>query len=99
MEQSRTSQPSPWIAIGEAGTVIGHYAMMRHRPGDSQGEMGAAFVLPEARKGGVFRLLSDRLHAEAAQSGVAWRPRPLLPVAYPSRCHPKSQRSPGSDYR
>lgn len=32
--------------------------------------MGAAFVLPEARKGGVFRLLSDRLHAAAAQSGV-----------------------------
>ncbi len=32
--------------------------------------MGAAFVLPEARKGGVFRQLSDQLHADAAQSGV-----------------------------
>ena len=70
LEQSRTGQLLSWIAIDEAGTVIGHYAMMRHRPGDPLGEMGAAFVLPEARKGGVFRLLSDHLHAEAAQSGV-----------------------------
>jgi anti-sigma regulatory factor (Ser/Thr protein kinase) len=70
LEQSRTGQLLSWIAIDEAGTVIGHYAMMRHRPDDLLGEMGAAFVLPEARKGGVFRLLSDHLHADAARSGV-----------------------------
>jgi anti-sigma regulatory factor (Ser/Thr protein kinase) len=70
LEQSRTGQLLSWIAIDEAGTVIGHYAMMRHRPDDPLGEMGAAFVLPEARKGGVFRQLSDHLHADAAQSGV-----------------------------
>lgn len=70
LEQSRTGQLLSWIAIDAAGTVIGHYAMMRHRPGDPLGEMGAAFVLPEARKGGVFRLLSDQLHSDAAQSGV-----------------------------
>ncbi|MBP8290593.1 MAG: ATP-binding protein [Chromatiaceae bacterium] len=70
LEQSRTGQLLSWIAIDEAGTVIGHYAMMRHRPEDPLGEMGAAFVLPEARKGGIFRRLSDRLHADAAQSGV-----------------------------
>ncbi len=70
LEQSRTGQLLSWIAIDEAGTVIGHYAMLRHRPDDPLGEIGAAFVLPEARKGGVFRQLSDQLHADARQSGV-----------------------------
>lgn len=70
LEQCRSGQLLSWIAIDEAGTLVGHYAMMRHSPDDPLGEMGAAFVRPEARKGGVFHILSDHLHAEAARSGV-----------------------------
>lgn len=70
VRQVQTGQILSWIATDEAGQVLGHYAMLRHRPDDPLGEMGAAFVLPEARMAGVFRQLSDRLHADARHSGV-----------------------------
>ena len=70
LQQVRSGQLLSWIARDEAGQILGHYAMLRHRPDDPLGEMGAAFVLPETRQAGVFRQLSDRLHADARQSGV-----------------------------
>jgi len=70
LEQVRSGQLISWIAVDEAGRVVGHYAMMRHRPGDPLGEMGAAFVLAAARQAGVFGILSEHLHADANQSGV-----------------------------
>ncbi len=70
VRQVQTGQLLSWIATDEAGQVLGHYAMLRHGPDDPLGEMGAAFVLPEARMAGVFRQLSDRLHADARHSGV-----------------------------
>lgn len=70
LQQVRSGQLLSWIACDEAGQILGHYAMLRHRPDDPLGEMGAAFVLPEARQAKVFRQLSDRLHADARQSGV-----------------------------
>ena len=70
VEQCRSGQILSWIAVDEANTVVGHYAMMRHEPRGPLGEMGAAFVYPELRMAGVFRQISDHLHADARKTDV-----------------------------
>jgi anti-sigma regulatory factor (Ser/Thr protein kinase) len=66
-----SGQMHSWIAVDEAGTVFGHYAIIRKHPGDSTAEMGAAFVRPECRGGGVFQALSRCAHDDAARCGLS----------------------------
>jgi serine/threonine-protein kinase RsbW len=70
VERVESGRLLSWIAVDQAGTVVGHYAMMRASADSPLGEMGAAFVRPEVRKDGVFRQLSEQLHAAAFNSGV-----------------------------
>lgn len=66
----QSGQMRAWIAVDEAGTVLGHYAMIKKSPEDPLGEMGAAFVRPELRKDGLFRSLADVAHADALNRGL-----------------------------
>ena len=68
LARNRSGQMRSWIAIDEAGTVFGHYAMMKKKPDDLIAEMGAAFVRPEARTLGLFHTLTDLAHADAYAS-------------------------------
>ena len=70
VEQSQSGKLLSWIAVNQNNRVVGHYAMMRYAPDAPLGEMGAAFVLPELRKAGVFRELAERIHAEAEKSSA-----------------------------
>ena len=68
LARNQSGQMRSWIAIDEAGTVFGHYALMKKNPDDLIAEMGAAFVRPEARTLGIFHTLTDAAHADAYAS-------------------------------
>ena len=68
--RNASGQLRSWIAVDEAGTVFGHYAIMRRKVDDVLGEMGAAFVRPESRKDGLFQRLSIHAHADAFHCGL-----------------------------
>jgi anti-sigma regulatory factor (Ser/Thr protein kinase) len=59
-----------WIAVDEAGTIFGHYALMKKNAEDMIAEMGAAFVRPECRKDGLFRQLCEVAHTEIFRSDL-----------------------------
>ncbi|NCA70002.1 MAG: hypothetical protein EOM91_07810 [Sphingobacteriia bacterium] len=65
LARNRSGLMRSWIAIDEAGTVLGHYALIKMHLADRIAEMGAAFVRPEARGGGVFARLCEVAHAAA----------------------------------
>ncbi len=70
LERIRSRRLRSWIAADSSGRVLGHYAMMRSSPRSPLAEMGAAFVRPEARMHGVFKRLSECLHADALECGA-----------------------------
>jgi len=70
LERNESGLMRSWIARDEAGTVFGHYAMMKKKADSRVAEMGAAFVRPECRRGGVFNALSEAIHEDAARSGL-----------------------------
>lgn len=65
LARNRSGQIRSWIVVDTAGTVFGHYALMKKSAEARIAEMGAAFVRPEVRQGGVFQRLCDMAHEEA----------------------------------
>lgn len=61
LERNLSGLTYSFIAIDEKGTVYGHSALMKQQAEDKIAEVGASFMLPQCRKGGIFGEIASRV--------------------------------------
>ncbi len=76
-----------YVAVTPDGEIVGHVALVRHRPEDRVGEMGQAVVDPRYRGRGLLEKLSQCVVNRAREDGLAGA------FAEAVTAHPYSQKS------
>ena len=69
-ERLRTGLLCSTVGVTDAGELVAHVGLVRHRPDDDVAESGQAVVDPEYRGRHLFTLLKQRAAERAAQDGL-----------------------------